>query len=368
MLHTLDAARFIGLERSLPPPHTPKRLRTRAWAIVLSAALTSVVGCGVANPSPGEAAGTQGSTSSSLSAPGFFLHDGDTVVFFGDSISSLYERTWSTWNPAVYPPGNENYNYCMDIVSWVTTEMLGSNIKFYDMAVPGETTAGDEWPTNGPHRTSFVPGYGGDIASHLAYIESLNPTVVTVDLGMNDAEYSPDDPTLDQDFVNGIEFIVSELLDWSQAKGGSLRIVLLAPSYFDYARFVATGWNPGWTIPANYNAANVAGYGGWEKYYVETLGNSNVTFIDLNTPMAKATALLPAGESLTQEGIHPTSQGYQLIAATILEAWGAPGSTLEYPNIQSVWSAFAAGQANIWTGKEQYVWTGPPITTTASLH
>jgi lysophospholipase L1-like esterase len=370
MTSIFDVSRSF-VRRSASPrlagrPRFALGLRSRGLWVALSLTSTSLVGCSAGSPSPIEVGSPQGLTTSSSSMSGFFLRDGDTVVFFGDSISSLYDRTWPTWNPPVYPPGDENYNYCMDIVSWATTQLPGSNIKFYDMAVPGETTAGDEWPTNGPHPASFAPGYGGDIASHLAYIESLNPTVVTVDLGMNDAEYSPDDPTLDEDFVNGIDFIVSSLLDWSEGHGGSLRIVLLSPSYFDYPRFVATGWNPGWAIPSDYNAADVAGYGAWEQYYVRTLGNPNVTFIDLNTPMANATALLAAGESLTQEGIHPTWQGYQLIAATILQAWGAPASTLEYPNIQSIWGAFAAGQANIWGGSQEYVWTGPPITTGGS--
>jgi lysophospholipase L1-like esterase len=315
----------------------------------------------------------------------FFLHHGDTVVFMGDSITALHRATWPTGD--ISP----NYTYCMDIVTWVTAHSpagkpTGNDIEFYDLGVGGDTTQGDEWPNGGPAKDMYVPpsnSYAGShtIDSDLAYVEALNPTVVTLDFGMNDGEYVHCDPagagynaTVHDDFTSGLAHIVTTLLSWSAQGRHPLRIVVLTPSYFDNARRVAAGWSFGWGPPvADYNQTLQA-FGSWERSYVSSLRNPKVTCIDLNGPMAEATAKLPAGQSLTQEGIHPTEQGYEVMAAAILRAWGAgqvqPSDIAPSRNgslSQAVWNAFNYGQQTLvpQAGGGQaasFGWTGPAVT------
>jgi hypothetical protein len=146
---------------------------------------------------------------------------------------------------------------------------------------------------------------------------------------MNDGEYvdcNPADPgynaTLYNSFTSGMTHIVSSLIGWSTAGNHPLRIVLVSPSYFDNNERVQKGWSFPWGGPpvANYNETLLA-FGSWEKQYAATLRGSGVSFIDTNGPMAAANAALPHGESVTQEAVHPTELGYEVMAAAILAAW-----------------------------------------------
>lgn len=255
-------------------------------------------------------------------AADFFLRPNDTVVFLGDSITALNNGTW--------PQGTTrpNFTYCVDIVSWVVTHRPDDRITFYDLGVPGDTAQGDIWHAGGPANLTVPPNQ--TIDQHLHYVEQLNPTVVTINLGMNDGEYVDCDPadkgyneTLYRAYTSGITHIVTALLAWSGTNSKPLRIVVLSPSYFDNDCRVAKGWKFSWGPPvAGYNQTLLA-FGSWEKSYIARLHNPNVAFIDLNAPMMAASKKLPPGQSLTQEGIHPTEQGYEVIAATILNAWNA---------------------------------------------
>lgn len=311
-------------------------------ATALAVGLPQARSLAVRHHLPGKPAAASGGVHAASEAQRFFLRPNDTVVFLGDSITALNAGTW--------PQGTTrpNYTYCVDIVSWAATHLAGCRVAFYDLGVPGDTAQGDIWPSGGPSSLSVPPGQ--TIDQHLQYAERLNPTVVTINLGMNDGEYVDCDPanpgynsTLYNSFKTHLTHIVATLLRWSARKGNTLRLVVLSPSYFDNAQRIATGWKFGWGAPvANYNQTLLA-FGRWEKSYVASLDNPNVTFINLNEPMRAATAQLPPGQSLTQEGIHPTEQGYEVMAATILDAWGAGAITSQSGN--RPWPLYNGGSA-----------------------
>src|SRR5271167_1886189 len=99
-----------------------------------------------------------------LAAQGeFFLKDGDTVVFYGDSIT--HQRLYTAFTEA-----------------YVLTRFPQLRVNFISSGYSGDRVSG---------------GSGGTIDQRLAHdVFPYHPTVVTVLLGMNDGEYRPyDDDT-----------------------------------------------------------------------------------------------------------------------------------------------------------------------------
>src|ERR1700682_4011115 len=88
--------------------------------------------------------------------PGFYLHDGDTVVFYGDSITA--RLLYSVYTEA-----------------YVSARFPRLHVRFVHSGWGGDRVTG---------------GAGGTIDQRLDRdVLAYHPTVVTILLGMNDAEY-----------------------------------------------------------------------------------------------------------------------------------------------------------------------------------
>src|SRR5438552_1468397 len=88
-----------------------------------------------------------------VSAQGFFLKKGDVVVLMGDSITE--QRLYSTY-----------------LEIWSQTRFPDYNLVFRNVGIGGDTSGGG----NGRFKRDVLPH---------------NPTVLTVDFGMNDGGYQP---------------------------------------------------------------------------------------------------------------------------------------------------------------------------------
>src|ERR1700732_5166542 len=109
---------------------------------------------------------------------GFALQDGDTVVFYGDSITD--QRLYTTFTEA-----------------YVVTRFPNLNIRFVHSGWSGDRVDG---------------GAGGPIDTRLRRdVLTYQPTVVTLMLGMNDAGYRLFDDTLFKSYRVGYEHIVRAL-------------------------------------------------------------------------------------------------------------------------------------------------------------
>jgi lysophospholipase L1-like esterase len=94
----------------------------------------------------------------------FALHGGDTVVFYGDSITA------------------QNL-YTQDIELYTATRFPGYHVHFVNSGVGGDKVSG---------------GYGGTADVRLARdVEPYKPTVVTFMLGMNDGAYGASSVTVE---------------------------------------------------------------------------------------------------------------------------------------------------------------------------
>jgi lysophospholipase L1-like esterase len=100
----------------------------------------------------------------------FYLSNGDRVVFYGDSITD--QRLYDSY-----------------IEAFVVTRFPKLNVTFVHSGWNGDRVSG---------------GGGGTIDTRLDRdVISYRPTVVTINLGMNDGEYHPFDPVTFDKFVAG---------------------------------------------------------------------------------------------------------------------------------------------------------------------
>ncbi len=209
----------------------------------------------------------------------FFLHDGDTVVFYGDSIT-------------------EQGHYTRDIETWTLVHHPDWHVRFINSGWNSDTAEG---------------GKGGPIDVRLKRdVLPYHPTVVTVLLGTNDARYHAFRADERDAYTQGMTHILDTL---TQTLPG-VRIVLLTPTFYDE-------FAPGSHHIKGYNAV-LQKYGAALTALADTRG---LTTIDLNAPLRAATVegrKTNRRFTLTPDGVHLNEAGHLVIAATILRAWNAP--------------------------------------------
>lgn len=208
----------------------------------------------------------------------FFLHDGDRVVFYGDSIT-------------------EQRLYGEFIETYVLTRYPKMHVQFINSGWGGDRVIG---------------GGGGPIDVRLKRdVINYKPTVVTVFLGMNDGLYHPYDEATFQTYAQGLTHIVDTLT----AALPGVRLTLITPSFFDKDKFQANH-------DLDYNATLLK-YGD----FVKAMGrHGNIPVVDVNAPMVDATTEGRKTDphfTLTFDGIHPNPVGHLIIASDVLQKWHA---------------------------------------------
>jgi len=211
--------------------------------------------------------------------PPFFLHDGDTVVFYGDSIT-------------------EQQRYTRDVETFVLTRFPTWHVKFINSGWNGDRVSG---------------GQGGSIDTRLNRdVIPYQPTVVTILMGMNDAAYTHFDQSTFNSYAQGLIHIVETLTE----KLPGVRLTLLTPSYYDENAPDSRHFH-------GYNAVLVK-YGD----FVKQLGaERNIPVVDLNAPLRAATKegrKVDLKFTVAYDGVHPTETGHLIMAAALLSAWNAP--------------------------------------------
>ena len=218
----------------------------------------------------------------------FYLHDGDTVVFYGDSITQ--QRLYTVFTE-----------------TYVLTRFPRMRVDFVHSGFNGDRVTG---------------GFGGPIDLRLDRdVFAHAPTVITIMLGMNDAEYRPYDPAIFNIFANGYRHI----LDRIKVSAPQARITLLEPSAYDEITRPVE-------VAGGYNSVLLK-YGEFVRELARARG---MTVADLNAPV---TALLNAANAaspeparrLIQDRVHPSPGVHLVMAESLLRAWKAPAvvSTVE---------------------------------------
>jgi lysophospholipase L1-like esterase len=214
----------------------------------------------------------------------FALNDGETVVFYGDSITAqrLYTR---------------------DVEEFVLTRYPQLHIKFVNAGVPGDTAAG---------------GYAGTMAERVARdVAPYNPGMITVMLGMNDGGWgygSPDQ--IDADF----QFRYNALLHALRQAAPNAALTLISSTSYDE---VTHGTEfPGYSKMVDRLAADVSRVAA----QAQAPGQPPILFADFHRPMQDALERARAHDPvlaplLIPDRIHPADAGHWIMAAALMRAW-----------------------------------------------
>ena len=212
---------------------------------------------------------------------GFYLRGGDTVVFYGDSIT---EQNF--------------YNQYVEL--YTATRFPHMRVHFFDAGVGGDRVTG---------------GGGGPIDQRLARdVFSERPTVVTVMLGMNDGGYRATTPEIESTYVKGYEHILDSIHEHAPAT----RVTLIGPSPYDDVTALPT-------FPGGYNAV-MRHFGEIDKDLAQKHG---AEFADFNPSVVaaieKAQAMDPrVAKLLVPDRVHPDPLAHWIMAEALLKAWHAP--------------------------------------------
>jgi lysophospholipase L1-like esterase len=220
-------------------------------------------------------------TPGARAASPFALHDGDRVVFYGDSITD--QRLYTTF-----------------VETYIITRFPGMNVSFVHSGWGGDRVTG---------------GGGGPIDRRLARdVLAYKPTVVTVMLGMNDASYQPFKQPIFDVYARGYQHLVESL----KSNLPGVRITLIVPSPFDDVTRKPT-------FEGGYNQVLIR-YG---EFVRSLASKEGATVADLNTTVVaalkKAHEIDPTrAQELIRDRVHPGPGGQLLMAEALLKAWNAP--------------------------------------------
>jgi lysophospholipase L1-like esterase len=212
---------------------------------------------------------------------GFYLRNGDTVVFYGDSITE-----------------QNLYNQYVEL--YAATRFPAMRVRFFGAGVGGDRVTG---------------GSGGPIDQRLERdVFAENPTVVTVMLGMNDGSYRATTPDIESTYTTGYEHLLQSVHE--HAPGA--RITLLGPSPYDDVTRPPH-------FPGGYNAV-MQHFADLDRGLAQKYDG---TFVDLNplvvTALQKAEALDPRiAKLLLPDRVHPDPLAHWAMAEALLKGWNAP--------------------------------------------
>ncbi|HXI44635.1 MAG TPA: SGNH/GDSL hydrolase family protein [Bryobacteraceae bacterium] len=214
-------------------------------------------------------------------AQDFSLKSGDTVVFYGDSITD--QRLYTTFAE-----------------TYVLTRFPALRVNFVHSGWGGDRVSG---------------GGGGPIDVRLRRdVIAYRPTVMTIMLGMNDGRYRAFDNAIFHDYSSGYEKIIRDM----KAALPDVRITAIEPSPFDDATRVPT-------FAGGYNAVLVR----YSQFVKELAAHEHLAVADLNTPVVamleKAHAQNAAlSEKIIPDRVHPGPGGHLIMAEALLKSWNAP--------------------------------------------
>jgi len=217
----------------------------------------------------------------SAEAQGFYLKAGDTVVFYGDSITE--QNFYNQW-----------------VELYTVTRFPAMRIHFFGAGVGGDEVTG---------------GSGGPIDLRLARdVFSHKPSVITVMLGMNDGDYQPTTDAIQSTYTKGYE----HLLESIRTNAPGARITVLGPSPYDEVTRPMM-------FPGGYNAVLIH-FADLDRDLARKFGD---TFVNLNPPVVatleKAQALNPlVARLIIPDRVHPEPLAHWVMAEALLKGWNAP--------------------------------------------
>jgi len=213
----------------------------------------------------------------------FALKDGDTVVFYGDSITA--QRLYTKY-----------------VEEFLLTRYPTLHVHFVNAGVPGDSVNG---------------GYAGTMAERVQRdVAPFHPAMITVMLGMNDGGWGYGTPETEANFQTGYRAVVDEL----HKAAPDAAITLICPTPYDE---ITHGTEfPGYSRMINKFAEDVSAIGA----QLQASGEKYILVADLNHPLTEA--LEHAKQQFPElaplvvpDRIHPSETGHWIMAAALMSAW-----------------------------------------------
>ena len=211
----------------------------------------------------------------------FYLSNGDRVVFYGDSITD--QRLYDAY-----------------VETFVATRFPKLDVVFVHSGWNGDRVSG---------------GGGGIIDTRLDRDVIVHqPTVVTVNLGMNDGEYHPFDQANFDKFAAGYEHIVDRLIE----KLPGVRITTIEPSPYDDV-----------TRPPLFDGGYNAVLQVYGRFIRELAARRSLSSVDMNAPVVHVLRLAnqqnpEIAKQMIPDRVHPAEGTHLIMAEALLKAWNAP--------------------------------------------
>lgn len=214
----------------------------------------------------------------------FALKDGETVIFYGDSITA--QRL-----------------YTKDVEEFVLSRYPEMHVRFVNAGVPGDTAAG---------------GYTGTMAARVARdVVPYEPGMITVMLGMNDGGWGYGSPVqIEIDFQNHYK----ELLRTLGNAAPTAAITLICPTPYD--EITHGSEFPGYSQMVDRLSGNVSQIGA----QLQASSVQPIFIADFHRPLVEALEQAKAGNPqlaplLIPDRIHPGPAGHWIMAAALMSAW-----------------------------------------------
>lgn len=211
----------------------------------------------------------------------FYLKSGDTVVFYGDSITE--QNLYNQW-----------------VELYTVTRFPSMRVRFFGAGVRGDTVSG---------------GIGGEVDERLERdVFARKPTVVTVLLGMNDGGFGPASDDVLRTYAGGYDHLLKSI----HKRLPGVRVTAIGTSPYDDV-----------TRPPEF----AGGYNGVMGRYIdmdrELAHKYGDIFVDLNAPVValleRAKALDPlVAKLILPDRVHPGPIAHWVMAEALLKGWNAP--------------------------------------------
>jgi len=256
-------------------------------------------------------------TYAQTAAQPFYLHDGDVVAFYGDSITE--QRYYTQW-----------------VEAYTATRFPHMRVHFFNEGYGGDRVTG---------------GGAGPIDQRLTRdLFPDKPTVVTIMLGMNDGGYGHLTPEIESRYTKGYEHILDSI---HQALPNA-RLTLFGPSPYDEITRPEL-------FPGGYNST-LTHFSDLDR---DLARKHNALFTDLNAPflaaLKKGFAIDPlAAQLFLPDRVHPEQLAHWFLADAILKGWNAPAivsSVTLDANTNSVLNAQNAQVTHLIHNADRLSWT-----------
>ncbi|MEL7498716.1 MAG: SGNH/GDSL hydrolase family protein [Planctomycetota bacterium] len=238
---------------------------------------------------------------------------------------SLATRSTAVGQETTFPPKDcqrilflgDSITYAGHYIAMIETQFLldGQSVEIINAGLPSETCSGLSEPDH--------PFPRPDVHERLIRcLEKCKPDAVVACYGMNDGIYHPFDETRFKKYQDGIRGIIEA------TKQRNIHLTLLTPPPFDPLPFrkknklvKRDGESFAWfAIYENYDDDVLKKYAEWVLTQKE-----QVNVIDLREPVlryVKEQRKTDPEFVMSNDGVHLDQQGHDVLATTILQAWG----------------------------------------------